>query len=87
MHYKDGAEAKIGDTCRFLAMRFDEDAKAWIHVQREGVVVRTFPAAETCNALVAFARLDSREGVGLVTVATEYVTLNKCEKTELRVEP
>lgn len=83
MHYKDGTEAKLGDTAKFPGSRQDGDK--WVEVERVGIVVAVSPGSTACNASIAFANLrksnpfGAGEAVPFVTLETTTITLGDCE--------
>lgn len=82
MHYKDGTEAKLGDTLRFKSsISAPESPKGYIDVERTAVVTKLYPGSTSCNANVVYpfvAKGDEGE-LGHVTLLPQTVTLGECE--------
>jgi hypothetical protein len=86
-HYKNGAEARVGDRLLFTMREVVGPAenRRVVDVKREGLLFALAPSADTCNANVAYPHLDvlhagTTQEVRTLRVATATVTLRECEK-------
>lgn len=82
MHYKDGTEAKLGDTLRFKSsISAPESPKGYIDVERTGVVTQLYPGSTSCNANIAYPAVQKADDgkLGVVSLLPQTVTLGECE--------
>lgn len=79
MHYKDGQEAKLGDTAKFPADHWTPTGCS--KVEKQGVLVSLSPGSDRCNGSIAYPNVQ-RGGDGtlqVATIVTTTVTIGECE--------
>jgi hypothetical protein len=78
MHYKDGSEAKVGDTIRFYGYAIDHrTGKGILDAEFVGRLMWTGVDPEgTCNGKAGVVTVDSDD---LTLIIYPFVTLKECE--------